>query len=1257
MALITMKQLLRNTPIAWLLAISGGALSSSLGLSVMIGWFTHNVTLIQVSAVFVPMQFNTALGFLLSGLGLLLTIKGYRGAGTACGIFVLLTGLLTLTEYILGIDLGIDQLLMQHYITVETSHPGRMAPNTALCFSLTGAALVMLGTRVNVWKPALIAGILGSLIFGLGFIALTGYLISFEAIYGWGELTRMAVHTASSFIVLGVALTSLAWHLSVTESSKVPAWLPMPVGLGVMTIIISLWQALESHETQLMQQYNVSEDYFFLNDMLLVVGIVLAAAFSLAVYLAQVARNREREVVKMNSRLTTEINERKMAEEVRNKLLHDMGERVKEITCLYGVTESIQNRSTLEEIFQDVAELIPAGWHYPEITRSKLIFDGREYVSVPFEQTEWKQTSDIIVNGELRGSIEVYYLEEKPELDEGPFMTEERHLINGLSSKISRVIEHKQAEEKLNKVNRLYATLSQVNQAIIRTHDRQKLFQEICNVAVEFGQFRLAWIGLLDEENKLFKPVAFSGEGSDCLQQIEISLGNDMARHEPVIRSIMEGKSVVFNDLRNNPDSVPWCTLALEKSCLSSATFPLRLHDSTIGTLNVCAAEYSYFDEDETGLLEEMAMDISFALETFEEEKNRKLAEEVLKRSEEKFRGLLESASDSMVLVNQRGEITLVNKQLEQMTGYSREELIGQPMEKLVPERVNDHKQQRDDYLAKPRTRPMGKGKELYIRHKDGREVPVEISLNPLETEEELIVSAIIVDITERKQAMEIIEQYAHIFEDSLNEIYLFDVDSLKFVQVNSAAQHNLGFSMEELQEMTPVDIKPEFKTESYRELLVPLRTGEKEVIVFETVHRRKDKSLYDVEVHLQLLKHKRETLFVAFILDITDRKKQEAALNQAQKMEAVGQLTGGIAHDFNNLLSIISGNLRFLRQDIGETSQDIDELFEDAISAVDDGAELTQRLLGFSRNRILQTETMNVNDTIEKFIRFLSRSLADNTELDIVLPEENLFISVDPSQLENALLNLSLNARDSMPEGGTITISATRYYHGDGDEYSLIIPEGDYVKISVIDMGSGISPEDLQHVYEPFFTTKEVGKGSGIGLSMVYGFTQQSHGGCHIDSTPGEGTTVSMYFPEVMDDEVIEQKTEDKKELASNTDKIILVVEDEPRVRRVALRDVKKLGYQTLEAGNADMAKTIIESGEPIDLLFSDVLMPGEMDGHMLAVWTEEHYPQIKIVLTSGYSKTKRELREDEAHHFPLIRKPYAIEKLAEQIRTTLEK
>ncbi|MBT4257511.1 MAG: response regulator [Gammaproteobacteria bacterium] len=263
--------------------------------------------------------------------------------------------------------------------------------------------------------------------------------------------------------------------------------------------------------------------------------------------------------------------------------------------------------------------------------------------------------------------------------------------------------------------------------------------------------------------------------------------------------------------------------------------------------------------------------------------------------------------------------------------------------------------------------------------------------------------------------------------------------------------------------------------------------------------------------------------------------------------------------------------------------------------------------------------------------------------------------ISVDPSLLENALLNLAINARDAMPDGGSITINASHFYQSEDDADSLMLPTGNYIKISVTDTGTGISDEDLPRVFDPFFTTKDVGKGSGLGLSMVYGFVQQSGGTCQVTTKPGKGTTISLYFPKVQGKENSGQLAADKEMEAVGQALTILVVEDEHRVRRVTLRDLQQMGYNTLEAENADGAKAIIESGESINLLFSDVLMPGNMDGHMLAIWTKENHPDIRIVLTSGYSKGKADVGAGEAHSFPMVRKPYTIRKLAETINAEL--
>lgn len=305
----------KETSVPLLLAKICGILSWFLGLSVLFGWYTHNLTLIQVTTSFVPMQFNTALGFMLSGFGLLLVILGKRNVGIACGIIVMLIGLLTLAEYIFGVEFGIDQFLMKHYVTVQTSHPGRMAPNTALCFSLAGAALVVLGHIPITWKSSMIIGVLGSLIFSLCFVALAGYMFSLETAYGWGKLTRMAVHSAVGFIFLSVSIFSLAWHRSNIGSSWLPSWFPAPIGIGVMTIMISLWQALNTFENKLIKEYSYPRELHLVSIMLLVVGVVLAIALSAAFYHAQTARKKMREVNDMNKMLAIEITERQQVEE------------------------------------------------------------------------------------------------------------------------------------------------------------------------------------------------------------------------------------------------------------------------------------------------------------------------------------------------------------------------------------------------------------------------------------------------------------------------------------------------------------------------------------------------------------------------------------------------------------------------------------------------------------------------------------------------------------------------------------------------------------------------------------------------------------------------------------------------------------------------------------------------------------------------------------------------------------------------------
>ena len=393
----------------------------------------------------------------------------------------------------------------------------------------------------------------------------------------------------------------------------------------------------------------------------------------------------------------------------------------------------------------------------------------------------------------------------------------------------------------------------------------------------------------------------------------------------------------------------------------------------------------------------------------------------------------------------------------------------------------------------------------------------------------------------------------------------------------------------------------------------------------------------------------------VGIVRDISARKEKEAQLRQAQKMQAVGQLTGGIAHDFNNLLTIIQGNLNFLKETVGQDTEAV-ELVDDALSAARDGGELTQRLLAFSRKQTLRPKRVDINAMLRDFERFLRRTLRDDIELKIRQGPDTPTVLVDPGQLENALLNLVINARDALPGGGTLTIEAI-CQHIDpamGTAYSDLTP-GKYITVSVSDTGIGMAPEDAARAVEPFFTTKPYGQGSGLGLSMVYGFVRQSGGDLLVNSELGKGTTVSMLMPQAHAVAKAGDEHPATHDLPRGTE-TVLVLEDQSQVRRLAKRSLEGLGYRVLDAENAVAAMEILREEAAVDLLFSDIVLPGAMDGRELASRAVEDRPGLKVLLTTGFAKESAGDPSAESSDFPLLKKPYSKEHLADMVRNVLD-
>jgi PAS domain S-box-containing protein len=386
----------------------------------------------------------------------------------------------------------------------------------------------------------------------------------------------------------------------------------------------------------------------------------------------------------------------------------------------------------------------------------------------------------------------------------------------------------------------------------------------------------------------------------------------------------------------------------------------------------------------------------------------------------------------------------------------------------------------------------------------------------------------------------------------------------------------------------------------------------------------------------------------------IRQREEAEAQLIAAQRMEAYGQLTGGVAHDFNNLLTVIGGNLELLRDRI--TDERHGKLLGRALSAVEMGSRLTQRLLAFARRSRLESKVLDLNEQVSGLLDLLKRTIGETITVSSTLADDLWAVKADPSEVENAILNLAINSRDAMPEGGKIIIETANTIIDDGfarmSRLEAVSP-GPYVRLSVTDTGTGMPPEVMQRAFEPFFTTKQSGKGTGLGLASIYGFARQSGGTLTMYSEPGRGTTVNLYLPRAVADmqplPTIAHISSAQQELRT-----ILVVEDNEQVREVTIERLDDLGYRVFACNSGKEAIALLESMEGIDIVFSDVMMAG-MSGFQLAKWISVNRPGIRVLLTSGF--TEEVARSDDgAQSPPLLRKPYAASDLARALDALLD-
>jgi hypothetical protein len=648
-------------------------------------------------------------------------------------------------------------------------------------------------------------------------------------------------------------------------------------------------------------------------------------------------------------------------------------------------------------------------------------------------------------------------------------------------------------------------------------------------------------------------------------------------------------------------------------------------------------------------------------------------------RAETPLSGLVEAVPDAIVGVNACGVIVLINSHAERLFRYEPGALLGRPVDILVPPSSRGpHPAHRTGYFAEPHARPMGAGMELAALRQDGTEFPAEISLSAIETDQGLIVTAAIRDVSDRQRAD---RRFRGLLEAAPDAMICVD-ESGEIALMNAQAERLFGYSRDELvgksvDLLVPDSVRdrhPAFRQQYFEDPSPrPMGAGR------QLVGRRKDGSEFPAEISLSALETSEGVLVSAAVRDVSDRLEAQAErdrlkaqadqgrlerqLQQSQRLESLGQLAGGVAHDFNNLLAVIGNYATFIGEEVSRAAagefdrpwESVQSDIEQIQEATERAARLTHQLLAFARREIVRPEILNLNVVATELGHLLHRSIGEQIELVTVLAPDLWSTVADPGQIEQVLVNLAVNARDAMPGGGNLVIDTTNVEVD--DEYMSArpsLPPGRYVRLRVSDTGTGMEPDVVERAFEPFYSTKPKDQGTGLGLATVYGIISQANGYAHIYSEPGLGTTISVLLP------ATDMRAEGKKRAAEAPDvgrgETILIAEDEDGIREVSRRILERNGYHVMTAANGvDALRVLAEHRGVIHMLLTDVVMP-RMLGKDLAERARRLHPSIRVLYMSGYAQlafsTKAPLGED----IHLLEKPFSQSRLLADVRQVLD-
>jgi PAS domain S-box-containing protein len=665
------------------------------------------------------------------------------------------------------------------------------------------------------------------------------------------------------------------------------------------------------------------------------------------------------------------------------------------------------------------------------------------------------------------------------------------------------------------------------------------------------------------------------------------------------------------------------------------------------------------------------------------------------------FSTLFAAYPDALIVADAQGLIVLANPSATQLLGYEIDELIGLNVDALVPDSIRPrHAAYRESYGGNPRPRPMGMEMALVAKRRDGSEVSVEIALSPLQAHGLPLVVAAIRDIgayprvkqaLQRARYSEHLAQLGRMAVDTRDPQLLLqqvpaiaaqalqvDVASVCLLQANGVefrvaggvglvagetfgmllpnrADTPQGFVLLQTGAVTVDDYRRETRFSVPPAYLAAGLTSGLALQLFDrgraigvlVVHSREAKRFGGDELRfLESLSN--------LLASSLQRAQTEEALNHAQRLESVGQLTGGIAHDFNNLLTVIQGNLQVLEElPLLAQAPQAQQLVNAAARASRRGAELTGKLLAFSRRQMLQPSAVDVNQLLQSLADMLRRTLDQRIRIAVDVPAVPPLVQADPGQLESTLLNIAINARDAMPEGGQLRFGA-RVCGALPEELLAELDDepaaAGFVAISISDTGAGMSDDVKERAFEPFFTTKEVGRGTGLGLSTVYGFVKQSRGAIALDSTPGAGTTLTLYIPQPAGAECPTAVDGVGVQALPHGLKVLLV-EDDSEVRQTVKTFLDTLHCEVAVAGSAEQALALLGPENRFDVLLSDIALGPGLRGTELAAQARQHFPELAVLLMSGFSAELLDADRDSPPDWELLRKPYGRDELAQAL------